>query len=74
MDSPVSRNVADKSTQPPPAQFTLASSPAYTLGQPGPYENAFVKANKSIAISSNKLPKFSFFIAHKYRLKIKKIL
>ena len=48
MVSPVSRKLADKSTQPPPAQFTFESYPAYTFGQPGPCENPFVKTSKSM--------------------------
>ena len=43
MDSPVSRNVADKSTQPVLTQSILRSKPASTLGQPGACEKTLTK-------------------------------
>ena len=45
MDSPVSRNVADKSTQPVLSQSILTSNPASILGQPGPCEKIVTKGN-----------------------------
>ena len=43
MDSPVSRNVADKLTQPLLSQSILTSKPASTLGQPGACEKTLKK-------------------------------
>ena len=48
MDSPVSRNVADRSTQPVLSQSILTSKPASTLGQPGACEKIVTEENNHI--------------------------